>query len=62
MDLEAWKQEVADGLRRFASRARAEVESSEPYLLNGGLAGMALWPIAQAVQAGELAALNQLSS
>jgi hypothetical protein len=58
--LEAWKQEVADRLRRFASRARAEAESSAPYLLNGGLAVMALWPIVQAVQAGELAALNQL--
>jgi hypothetical protein len=60
MDLEAWKQQVADRLRRFASRARTEVEGSGPYLLYGGLAGMALRPIAQAVQAGELAALNQL--
>jgi formylglycine-generating enzyme required for sulfatase activity len=62
MDLDAWKGRVTDRLRRFARQARAEVERSGPHLLYGTLAGMALWPVAEAVQGGELAALGALYS
>jgi formylglycine-generating enzyme required for sulfatase activity len=59
---QTWRQQIQERLARFAASARAEFQQAAPNLLYGFLSAMALWPVAQAVQGGELAALLALGS
>ena len=57
-----WQQQVQERLTRFAASAQAQFQEASPNLLYGFLSAMALWPVAEAVQKGELAALVALGS
>ena len=59
---QTWRQKVQERLARFAASAQVQFQEASPNLLYGFLSAMALWPVAQAVQGGELAALLALGS
>jgi hypothetical protein len=59
---QTWRRQIQERLARFAASARAQFQQAAPNLLYGFLSAMALWPVAQAVQGGELAALLALGS
>ena len=59
---QTWRQKVQERLARFTASAQAQFQEAGPNLLYGFLSAMALWPVAEAVQAGELAALVALGS
>jgi formylglycine-generating enzyme required for sulfatase activity len=59
---QTWRKQIQERLARFAASARAQFQQAAPNLLYGFLSAMALWPVAQAVQGGELAALLALGS
>ena len=55
---QTWRKQIQERLARFAASARAQFQHAAPNLLYGFLSAMALWPVAEAVQKGELAALG----
>jgi formylglycine-generating enzyme required for sulfatase activity/energy-coupling factor transporter ATP-binding protein EcfA2 len=59
---QTWRKQIQERLARFADSARAQFQHAAPNLLYGFLSAMALWPVAEAVQKGELAALLALGS
>jgi formylglycine-generating enzyme required for sulfatase activity len=59
---QTWRKQIQERLAGFAPSAQAQFQQAAPNLLYGFLSAMALWPVAQAVQGGELAALVALGS
>jgi len=59
---QTWRKQVQERLARFAASSRTQFQEIGSNLLYGFLSAMALWPVAQAVQGGELAALLALGS
>lgn len=55
---QTWRQQIQERLARFAASARPEFREVGPNLLYGFLSAMALWPVAEAAQQGEWAALG----
>jgi formylglycine-generating enzyme required for sulfatase activity/energy-coupling factor transporter ATP-binding protein EcfA2 len=52
---QTWRKQVQERLVRFAASARAQFQEAGPNLLYGFLSAMALWPVAEAMQGGDLA-------
>jgi hypothetical protein len=53
-EIAVWKDQATERLHNMGGWLKRRADQDLPYLVYGGLCGMALWPLVEATQSGEL--------